>query len=291
MAAARRGGSGAPPNVLAVAGSDSGAGAGLQADLKTFAAFETYGCTAVTAVTAQNTVSVRRSVTVPADLVEAQMEAVLGDVRISAVKIGLLPTASVVRAVARVLARHEPPNVVYDPVMAASTGRPLQAASALDAVRGELLPRVTVATPNLAELARLTGLPPPAADPDSDAGTPSDAELDRAARRLRDAGPRWVLVTGGHRPGPFSRDRLHGPRGSGRARWYRAPRLDTRHGHGTGCTLSSAIAARLALGDRVPEAVEAAKTYLGEALAAAHDLDVGAGPGPLNHFFATWSRT
>ena len=289
MAAARRGGSGAPPNVLAVAGSDSGAGAGLQADLKTFAAFETYGCTAVTAVTAQNTVSVRRSVTVPADLVEAQMEAVLGDVRISAVKIGLLPTASVVRAVARVLARHEPPNVVYDPVMAASTGRPLQAASALDAVRGELLPRVTVATPNVAELAQLTGSPPP--DPDPEAGAPTDAELDRAARRLLDAGPGWVLVTGGHRPGPLSRDRLHGPRGSGRARWYRAPRLDTRHGHGTGCTLSSAIAARLALGDRVPEAVEAAKTYLGEALAAAHDLDVGAGPGPLNHFFATWSRT
>ena len=287
MAMARRGGSGAAPNVLAVAGSDSGAGAGLQADLKTFAAFEVYGCTAVTAVTAQNTVSVRRSAAVPADLVEAQMEAVLGDVRISAVKIGLLPTASVVRAVARVLTRHEPPNVVYDPVMAASTGRSLQAASALDAVRGELLPRVTVATPNLAELARLTGSPPPGPD----AGTPADAELDRAARRLLDAGPGWVLVTGGHRPGPFSRDRLHGPRGSGRARWYRAPRLETRHGHGTGCTLSSAITARLALGDRVPEAVEAAKTYLGEALAAARDLDVGAGSGPLNHFFATWSRT
>ena len=282
MAAARRGGSAAAaPNVLAVAGSDSGAGAGLQADLKTFAAFEAYGCTAVTAVTAQNTVSVRRSAAVPAGMVEAQMEAVLGDVRISAVKIGLLPTASVVRAVARVLARHQPPNVVYDPVMAASTGRSLQAASALDAVRGELLPRVTVATPNLAELARLTGSPLPR----------SDLALDRAARRLRAGGPDWVLVTGGHRPGPFSRDRLHGPRGSGPPRWYRAPRLETRHGHGTGCTLSSAIAARLALGDRVPEAVEAAKTYLGEALAAAHDLDVGAGPGPLNHFFATWSKT
>ena len=296
MAAARTGrpGAGRPgtvPNVLAVAGSDSGAGAGLQADLKTFAAFEVYGCTAVTAVTAQNTVSVRRSVTVPADLVEAQMEAVLADVRISAVKVGLLPTASVVRAVARALARHEPPNVVYDPVMAASTGRPLQAASALDAVRGELLPRVTVATPNLAELARLTGSPPPGADPDPDSGAPTDAELARAARRLLDAGPGWVLVTGGHLPGPFSHDRLHGPRGSGRARWYRAPRLDTRHGHGTGCTLSSAIAARLALGDDVPEAVEAAKAYLGAALAAARDLDVGAGPGPLNHFFATWSRT
>ena len=283
MAAARRGGSaaGPPPNVLAVAGSDSGAGAGLQADLKTFAAFEAYGCTAVTAVTAQNTVSVRRSAAVPGAMVGAQMEAVLGDVRVSAVKIGLLPTASVVRAVARVLARHDPPNVVYDPVMAASTGRALQAASALDAVRGELLPRVTVATPNLAELARLTGSPLPR----------TDLALDRAARRLRSGGPGWVLVTGGHRPGPFSRDRLHGPRGSGPARWYRAPRLETRHGHGTGCTLSSAIAARLALGDTVPEAVEAAKTYLGGALAAAHDLDVGAGPGPLNHFFATWSRT
>lgn len=281
MKAARTEGRGAAPNVLAVAGSDSGAGAGLQADLKTFAAFEAYGCSAVTAVTAQNTVSVRRIAAVPGAMVEAQMEAILDDVRISAVKIGLLPTASVVRAVARVLARHDPPNVVYDPVMAASTGRALQAASALDAVRRELLARVTVATPNVAELARLTGAPPPSTDP----------EVDRAAERLLAAGPGWVLVTGGHRPGPFSRDRLHGPRGSGNARWYRAPRLETRHGHGTGCTLSSAIAARLALGDGVPEAVEAAKTYLGEALAAACDLDVGAGPGPLNHFFATWSKT
>ena len=269
------------PNVLAVAGSDSGAGAGIQADLKTFAAFEVYGCSAVTAVTAQNTVSVRRSVAVSADLVEAQMETVLGDIRISAIKIGLLPTASVVRAVARVLARHETPDVVYDPVMAASTGRSLQTASALDAARSELLPRVTVVTPNLAELARLTGSPPPGADP----------EVDRAARRLLDTGPGWVLVTGGHRPGRSSRDRLHGPRGSGRARWYRAPRLETRHGHGTGCTLSSAIAARLALGDGVPEAVEAAKTYLGGALAAARELEVGAGPGPLNHFFALWRKT
>ena len=281
MAAARTGGSRAVPNVLAVAGSDSGAGAGIQADLKTFAAFEVYGCSAVTAVTAQNTVSVRRSVAVSADLVEAQMETVLGDIRISAIKIGLLPTASVVRAVARVLARHETPDVVYDPVMAASTGRSLQTASALDAARGELLPRVTVVTPNLAELARLTGSPPPGADP----------EVDRAARQLLDTGPGWVLVTGGHRPGRSSRDRLHGPRGSGCARWYRAPRLETRHGHGTGCTLSSAIAARLALGDGVPEAVEAAKTYLGGALAAARELEVGAGPGPLNHFFALWRKT
>lgn len=282
MGAARTGRARAVPNVLAVAGSDSGAGAGIQADLKTFAAFEVYGCSAVTAVTAQNTVSVRRSIAVSADVVEAQMEAVLGDIRISAVKIGLLPTAGVVRAVARVLARREPPPiVVYDPVMAASTGRSLQAGSALDAVRGALLPRVTVVTPNVAELARLTDSPPPDTDP----------EVDRAARRLLDAGPGWVLVTGGHRPGRLSRDRLHGPRGSGRARWYRAPRLETRHGHGTGCTLSSAITARLALGDGVPEAVEAAKTYLGEALAAARELDVGAGPGPLNHFFAMWRRT
>ena len=281
MAGARSEGLGKVPNVLAVAGSDSGGGAGIQADLKTFAALGVYGCTAVTAVTAQNTASVRRAVAVSAAMVEAQMEAVFSDIRISAVKVGLLPNASVVRAVARVLARHETPDVVYDPVMAASTGRSLQADSALDAVREELLARVTVVTPNVAELARLTGLPPPV----------TDVEVDRAARRLLDAGPGWVLVTGGHRPGRFSRDRLHGPRGSGRARWYRAPRLETRHGHGTGCTLSSAIAARIALGDGVPEAVAAAKTYLGGALAAARELDVGAGPGPLNHFFEMWRKT
>ena len=281
MAGAWSEGSGKVPNVLAVAGSDSGGGAGIQADLKTFAAFGVYGCTAVTAVTAQNTASVRRSAAVSAAMVEAQMEAVFSDIRISAVKVGLLPNASVVRAVARVLARHETPDVVYDPVMAASTGRSLQADSALDAVREELLARVTVVTPNVAELARLTGSPPPV----------TDVEVDRAARRLLDAGPGWVLATGGHRPGRFSRDRLHGPRGSGRARWYRAPRLETRHGHGTGCTLSSAIAARIALGDGVPEAVAVAKTYLGGALAAARELDVGAGPGPLNHFFAMWRQT
>ena len=281
MVGARSEGSKAVPNVLAVAGSDSGGGAGVQADLKTFAALGVYGCTAVTAVTAQNTTSVRRAAAVSAAMVEAQMEAVFSDIRISAVKVGLLPNASVVRALARVLARHGTPDVVYDPVMAASTGRPLQADSALDAVREELLARVTVVTPNVAELARLTGSPPPV----------TDVEVDRAARRLLDAGPGWVLVTGGHRPGRFSRDRLHGPRGSGRARWYRAPRLETRHGHGTGCTLSSAIAARIALGDGVPEAVAAAKTYLGGALAAARELDVGAGPGPLNHFFAMWRKT
>lgn len=179
------------------------------------------------------------------------------------------------------LARHDGPDVVYDPVMAASTGRALQNEPALDAVGAVLLPRVTVVTPNVIELARLTGSPPPR----------TDAEVDRAARRLLDAGPGWVLVTGGHRPGPFCRDRLHGPRGSGDARWYRAPRVETPHGHGTGCTLSSAIAARLALGDGVPDAVEVAKNYLGGALAAAGELDVGLGAGPLNHFFATWRKT
>ena len=280
MAVARADGSNAVPNVLAVAGSDSGAGAGIQADLKTCAALGVYGCSAITAVTAQNTVSVQRAVAVSAAMVEAQMEAIFGDIRISAVKIGLLPTASVVRAVARVLARHPAPAVVYDPVMEASTGRSLQHDSALGTVRTALLPRVTVITPNVGELSRLTGSPAPR----------GDADLDRAARRLLDAGPAWVLVTGGHLPGRFSRDRLHGPRGSALAKWYRAPRLATRHGHGTGCTLSSAIAARLALGDSVPDAVEAAKTYLGGALAAAGDLDVGLGPGPLNHFFATWRR-
>ena len=281
MVAARTGGSRAVPNVLAVAGSDSGAGAGMQADLKTFAALEVYGCSAVTAVTAQNTTSVRRIASVPAAMVEAQMEAVFDDVRISAVKIGLLPTASVVRAVARVLARHETPDVVYDPVMVASTGRPLQAETVPDVVRAVLLPKVTVVTPNIVELARLTGSTPPR----------TDSEVDRAARRLLATGPEWVLATGGHRRELFCRDRLHGPRGSGRARWYRAPRVETRHGHGTGCTLSSAIAARLALGDGVPDAVEMAKDYLGGALAAAGELDAGRGSGPLNHFFAMWRKT
>lgn len=282
MAAEVAEGSTAVPNVLTVAGSDSGAGAGIQADLKTFAALGVYGCTAITAVTAQNTVSVRRAERVPAAMVEAQMEAVLDDVRIAAVKIGLLPTAAVVRAVARVIERHALRNVVYDPVMAASTGRALQSLAALAAARSVLLPGVTVVTPNVEELYRLVGAPPAA----------GDAELDRSAEELLEAGPRWVLVTGGDGSGRDSRDRLHGPRGSGgRAKWYRAPRVATPHGHGTGCTLSSAIAARLALGDPVPAAVNAAKAYLGGALAAADKLNVGRGPGPLNHFHSSWRNT
>ena len=281
MEGVRSRGSSKVPNVLAVAGSDSGAGAGVQADLKTFAAFGVYGCTAITAVTAQNTVSVRQVAAVSAPLVEAQMGAVFDDVRIAAVKIGLLPTARVVRAVAGVLARHAPSLVVYDPVMAASTGRSLQSDAALEAIRSVLLPRITLVTPNVDELSRLTGSP----------AARGDASLDRAARRLLEAGPGWVLVTGGDRAGRFCRDRLHGPRGSGLAKWYRAPRIETRHGHGTGCTLSSAITARLALGDEVPAAVEVAKAYLGGALAAADDLDAGCGPGPLNHLFSTWRQT
>ena len=281
MAAVRSGGSGKAPNVLTVAGSDSGGGAGVQADLKTFAALGVYGCTAITALTAQNTDGVRRAAAVSAAMVEAQMEAVFSDMPISAVKIGLLPTGRAVHAVAKVLARHAPRWVVYDPVMTASTGHALQADSAIAAVRSGLLPRATVVTPNVAELARLTETP--------EAG--GDDGVDRAARRLLAAGPEWVLVTGGDRPGRFSRDRLHGPRGSQTSRWFRAPRIETRHGHGTGCTLSSAIAARLALGDDVPAAVEAAKAFVGNALAAADDLDAGRGSGPLNHFYATWRTT
>ena len=277
MAAVHASGSGVP-NVLTVAGSDSGAGAGIQADLKTFAALGVYGCSAITTLTAQNTATVTRSVAVSAAMVEAQMEAVLSDIRIASVKIGLLPTAGVVRAVARVLNRRRIPAVVYDPVMAASTGRALQRGSALSVVRSCLLPRITVVTPNLAELAALTGSPPPV----------GEADIDTAARELLDRGAGWVLVTGGDRGGPESRDRLLGPRGTRGARWYRAPRLQTPHGHGTGCTLSSAVAARLAFGDGVPEAVGAAKRYVGDALAAAWELEVGLGSGPLNHFFAMW---
>lgn len=289
MAAGGMRDSSAVPNVLTVAGSDSSAGAGIQADLKTFAALRVYGCSAITALTAQNTRAVERVYPVPAAMIEAQMDAVFADVRVAAVKVGLLPTARAVRAVARALARHGAENVVYDPVMAASTGAGLQAPAALRAVLESLLPRVTVVTPNAAELARLAGA----------ARAPrGGAEAERAARRLLAAGPRWVLATGGHLPGRESRDLLLGPAGgaggaaaSARAKWYRAPRIATRHGHGTGCTLSSALAARLALGDEVPAAAAAAKAYLGRALAAAGEgLDVGRGPGPLNHFFAAWRR-
>lgn len=256
-------------NVLSIAGTDPSGGAGIQADLKTFAALGVYGMAVVTAVVAQNTCEVRRVQVLPADLVAAQLDAVFDDVRVDAVKLGMLADATIVRAVTACLRRRRPPHVVFDPVMASSSGGALMAPPALQVLREQLLPCVDLLTPNLAEAAALLDAPC-AGDLDAMRGQ---------ARRLRALGPRWVLLKGGHLGGAQSPDLLLGP---DTEQVLRAPRIATGAGHGTGCTLSSAVAALLPHAP-MPVAVARAKRYLSGALQAAAGLDVGHGRGPLHH--------
>ena len=258
----------APPRVLTIAGSDSGGGAGIQADLKTMLALGVHGMSVLTAVTAQNSLGVQGVWPLPIEAVEQQFRSVVDDIGVDAVKTGMLASAELTSAVARLLGTlpaHVP--VVVDPVSVSKHGDPLLAADALDALRTELLPRATVVTPNLDEVRFLTGL-----------DVADEPAMRKAARRLADAGPEWILVKGGHLEGEAT-DFLLGPDGS--EEWLRAPRHDNRHTHGTGCTLASAIASRLALGDDVPAAVRAAKDYVTGGIAAGFPL--GAGIGPVDH--------
>lgn len=263
-----------PPRVLTIAGSDSGGGAGIQADLKTFDAHGVYGMSAITAVTAQNTREVRAVAEVPVDVVAAQIEAVFDDIGVDAVKIGMLASAELVRAVADHLADREVP-IVLDPVMVAKSGDPLLADDAVETLRFALIPLATLVTPNLPELERLTGLPIEAED-----------ERILAARSLQgreDSRPA-VLAKGGHGEGDRVVDLLITEDEVAR---FVHPRIDTTSTHGTGCTLSSAVAARLARGDALPRAVEGAIEYLAGALASAFPL--GSGHGPVNHFWS-WTK-
>ncbi|MDX3312895.1 bifunctional hydroxymethylpyrimidine kinase/phosphomethylpyrimidine kinase [Streptomyces sp. NPDC054884] len=255
----------APPRVLTVAGSDSGGGAGIQADLKTMLALGVHGMSVITAVTAQNSVGVQGAWELPVDAVRAQYRSVVDDIGVQAVKTGMLASAELVDAVAELLAGAAVP-VVVDPVGVSKHGDPLLAASALDSVRTKLLPVATVATPNLDETAQLTGV-----------RVESEEQLRDAAAAVLAYGPRWVLIKGGHLPG----DAVDLLTDGVEEHWLRAPRYDNRHTHGTGCTLASAIAAQLAKGDSVPEAVTAAKRYVTGAIAAGFPL--GAGIGPVDH--------
>jgi hydroxymethylpyrimidine/phosphomethylpyrimidine kinase len=262
-----------PPRLLTIAGSDSGGGAGIQADLKTFAAHGAYGMSAITALTAQNTREVQAVHEVPPEMVAAQIDAVLEDVGLDAVKIGMLASAPIVRAVAdrlRVALARTPVPVVLDPVMIAKSGDALLRDDAVEALVEELVPLATLVTPNVPELERITGLP--AAD--------REARL-RAARKLAERGPA-VLAKGGHSEdteGAEVVDLLVEP--GGEVHEFRHPRLATTSTHGTGCTLSSAIAARLARGEGLPLAVEGAIAWLQEAMMAAYPL--GSGHGPVDH--------
>jgi hydroxymethylpyrimidine/phosphomethylpyrimidine kinase len=266
------------PIAVTIAGSDSGAGAGIQADLKTFAALGVYGASVITAVTAQNTQRVSGIHDVPPDCIAAQMDAVFGDLAVGAVKIGMVSQAPAIEAIAAGLARHRQRTIVLDPVMVATSGDLLLAPQALAALREELLPRALVVTPNLPEAAALLAAPLAA----------SEADAQAQAERILALGPRAVLIKGGHAEGAESVDILVEPNAVVR---LARKRIATRNTHGTGCTLSAAIAAGLAKGLDLQASVREAKTYVTAAIAAADRLSVGsggAGHGPLHHFHAWW---
>ncbi|MET7295458.1 bifunctional hydroxymethylpyrimidine kinase/phosphomethylpyrimidine kinase [Streptomyces griseoloalbus] len=258
----------APPRVLTVAGSDSGGGAGIQADLKTMLALGVHGMSVLTAVTAQNSRGVQGAWELPVEAVRAQYRSVVDDIGVQAVKTGMLSSAELVEAVADLIAGTDAPAVV-DPVGVSKHGDPLLAASALESVRTRLLPAATVATPNLDEVAQLT-----------DIRVESERDLRRAAEAVLAFGPRWVVIKGGHLA-PETGQAVDLLTDGTREHWLRAPRYDNRHTHGTGCTLASAIASELAKGRSVPEAVTAAKEYVTGAIAAGFAL--GAGIGPVDH--------
>ena len=254
---------------LTIAGSDSGGGAGIQADLKTFAACGVYGTSAITAVTAQNTLGVTAWEPVSTELVIAQIEAVAGDIPPAAVKTGMLPTAAIVEAVSAAIEGLDLPNLVVDPVMVAKGGDRLLRDDAVAAMKTHLFRLAEVLTPNIPEAEALTGMRITSVD-----------DMLAAARRIREMGPRVVIVKGGHAASHESVDVVCLPHQEFE---LRGPRIATVHTHGTGCTFASAIAAHLALGRPLEEAVREARTYLEGAIR--HAPGLGAGQGPLNHFW------
>lgn len=261
---------------VTIAGSDSGGGAGIQADIKTFSALGVYGASVITALTAQNTLGVQGIHDVPPDFVAQQIDSVFSDLSVDAVKIGMLSQPAVITEVAEGLARHGITQIVLDPVMVAASGDSLLAPRAVDALRQILLPMALVVTPNLPEAAAL--LDEPLAQ--------DDAAMHRQAERILAMGPKAVLLKGGHGTGPESIDVLLDAKGMQR---FASPRIETRNTHGTGCTLSSAIAAGLARGLSLDEAISAGKRFVSAAIGSSDHLTIGRGHGPVHHFHALWS--
>jgi hydroxymethylpyrimidine/phosphomethylpyrimidine kinase len=259
------------PVALTIAGSDSGAGAGIQADLKTFAAHGVYGVCAITAITAQNTQGVAAVQVVSADVVRAQVQAVVADFPVRAAKTGMLATAELVGVVAAAVRELRIPNLVVDPVMVAKSGDALLAPDAVDAIRTALLPLAVVVTPNLPEAEALAGL-----------AIRSEHDAEEAARRIAALGPGAVIVKGGHAESPDIVDLLFD---GVTVRAFPQPRIPGSDTHGTGCTFAAAVAAHLALGHPLADAVPAAQRYIAGAIAAAPRL--GQGHGPMDHF---WQR-
>ncbi len=263
------------PIAVTIAGSDSSGGAGIQADLKTFSALGVYGASVIAALTAQNTRGVTAIHDVPAEFITAQVDAVFSDLDVGAVKIGMLSQPGAIRAVADGLEKYEQDKVVLDPVMVAASGDRLLAPEAIEVLRSALIPRALVLTPNLPEAAAL--LETTVAE--------TEAQMQEQGEKLLALGARAVLVKGGHGSGPESVDLLVTQDSVAR---LAAERIATNNTHGTGCTLSSAIAAGLAKGLQLPEAVREAKAYLTAAIAAADKLAIGQGHGPVHHFHASW---
>lgn len=259
--------------VLTIAGSDSGGGAGIQADLKTFCALGCYGMTAITAITAQNTRGVTGIHGIPPDMLRAQIDAVVEDIGVDAVKIGMLHSPEVVQVVADAIRRYSLPHVVLDPVMVATSGDRLIAQETVGTLVRDLFPLALVVTPNLDEAGWLLGRT-----------IADEGALDAAASDLLALGARAVLLKGGHLPGDRVVDALALP--GGERHHLQSARIATPNGHGTGCTLSSAIAAHLALGQPLVRAVQLARQYILGAIAAGADVRTGHGPGPLNHGYA-----
>lgn len=262
---------------LTIAGSDSSGGAGIQADLKTFSALGVYGASVITALTAQNTLGVTAIHDVPPDFIAAEMDAVYSDLAVAATKIGMLSQSGAIEAVAAGLDRHKARNVVLDPVMVAESGAKLLAEEATATLKRLLFPRALIVTPNLHEAAALLDAP----------AATSEGEMREQAERIRGLGAKAVLIKGGHSNHPEAIDLLVDDNGVHR---LVAKRYETMNTHGTGCTLSSAIAAFLARGLPLDAAVTLSKNYITAAIGAADQLSVGHGHGPVHHFHAMWKR-
>jgi hydroxymethylpyrimidine/phosphomethylpyrimidine kinase len=259
------------PRALTIAGSDSGGGAGIQADLKTFSAFRVFGMSAITAVTAQNSVGVQGVENLPPAFVARQIESVLSDFGADAAKCGMLSTAAIIEAVATTLAAHRVENLVVDPVMLAKSGDALLQPDAREALVSRILPLALVVTPNLPEAEALARMP-----------VSTREAMEEAARRIHAMGPRSVLVKGGH----LKEDAVDVLWNGKSLTTFSAPRVDSTNTHGTGCTLSAAIAAGLARGNALPEAVREAKAYVTRAIQ--EGFQAGRGVGQLRHFVSEW---
>jgi len=262
--------------VLTIAGSDSGGGAGIQADLKTFSAIGCYGMSVITALTAQNTQGVKAIHAVPPAFAVEQIEAVLGDIGADAIKIGMLYSAELIAAVAQALKKHGARKIVLDPVMVAQSGDKLLRDDAIDAIKTHLMPLADVVTPNMPEASVLSGMQ-----------LNQRSDIEAAAVSLAKYGSRSILIKGGHGDGRKSADLLF-LAGEGRFVSLEADRIETRNNHGTGCTLSSAIASYMAKGNAIEVAVQKAKAFMNRAIAAGAAYKIGHGHGPVHHFFDWW---